>query len=80
MSAMNLMLAATHHKLVARPMAGFDPAKIRTAFGLEEEDEPQVMIAVGYESDDDGHVADHYREAAKKPRKRKAASEIVRQL
>jgi nitroreductase len=80
MSAMNLMLAATHHKLVARPMAGFNPVKIKELFDLADEDEPLVMIAVGYRSEDESHLAERYREIARRPRERRPVGEIVNQL
>ena len=53
MACMNLMLAATEHGLVCRPMAGFDPQAVREGFGLEEDQQPLLMLAVGYESADD---------------------------
>jgi nitroreductase len=80
MSAMDMMLCATHHGLVARPMAGWDSAKVKELFGLEAEDEPIVVIAVGKPSDDESHLADHYKGLDKKPRVRKDVSEIVRRL
>jgi glutaredoxin-dependent peroxiredoxin len=80
MAVMNLMLAATEHGLVARPMAGFDPDNARQVFGLEEADQPLVMLAVGRPSDDEDHLPDHYKGIAKKPRERKPTDEIVRTL
>jgi len=80
MSAMNLMLAATHHGLVARPMAGFDPERIKQLFELDANAQPLVMIAVGFPSDDESHLPDRYKEMNKRPRRRKEASEIVRRL
>ena len=78
MSVMNLMLAATHLELVARPMAGWDPAKIKELLELDDDDEPLIVIAVGLPSDDESHLADHYKGADRKPRTRKDASEIVK--
>lgn len=80
MGTMSLLLAATHHGLVARPMAGFDPAKVRASFELEQADEPLVAVAVGKFSPDDSHVPDYARGAENRPRERKAASEIVKRL
>jgi nitroreductase len=80
MSVMNLMLSATHHGLVARPMAGFDPATVKKLFDLSAEDEPLIMIAVGYKSNDDSHVPDTYKEIAKQPRTRKPLEEIIKNL
>jgi nitroreductase len=80
MACMNIMLAATFHDLVARPMAGFNPARAREIFGLGEKDQPFIAIAVGRRSDDDSHVPQYARSADSKPRERKPAAEIVRRL
>ncbi len=80
MSAMNLMLAATHHGLVARPMAGFEPEKIKQNFELGSDVQPLVMIAIGLPSDDERHLPERYKETDKRPRQRKEAAEIVTRL
>lgn len=80
LSVMNLMLAATEHDLVARPMAGFDPDRARDVFDLPDDAQPLVMLAVGKPSVDEDHLADHYKGIADKPRERKAAREIVERL
>jgi len=80
MSAMNLMLAATHHGLVARPMAGFDPEKIKQLFELDAEAQPLVMIAIGRPSSDESHLPERYKDMDKRPRQRKTAAEIVTRL
>ncbi|MFH1010120.1 MAG: nitroreductase family protein [bacterium] len=80
LSVMNLMLAATHHDLVARPMAGFEPEKIKQLFELDADAEPLVMIAIGRPSDDESHLPDRYKDMDKKPRQRKEVLEIVKRL
>ncbi len=80
MAAMNLMLAATHHGLAARPMAGFSPQKARELFELDEKDEPFIMIAVGPPSEDESHLPDHYVGKTKKPRERKEVNEIIKRM
>ncbi len=80
MAVMNLMLCATEHGLVARPMAGFDPAAIREAAGLEADEEPLVVVAVGRPSGDESHLPEHYRKIAHAPRERKPIEDIVRWL
>ncbi len=80
LSVMNIMLAATERDLVARPMAGFSPKKVKEAFGLEDADEPLVMIAVGRQSDDESHLPEEKRGLGEKPRERKVASEIVKHV
>jgi nitroreductase len=73
----NLMLAATELDLVARPMAGFSPRKVREAFGFSEEVSVMVAIAVGYEGDIS--TLDEKKQAVSRaPRERKPLEEIVR--
>jgi nitroreductase len=80
MSVMNLILAATQRDLVARPMAGFDPEKARVPFGLDESEEPLVMLSIGRPSPVTDHLPDYAKDLANKPRERKPASDIVRRL
>jgi glutaredoxin-dependent peroxiredoxin len=80
MSVMDLMLSATHHGLVARPMAGFDPAKAKELFGLEAPDEPLVMVAIGKPSQDESHLPKYYQGLNEKPRERKESSQIIKTL
>ncbi len=80
MSVMNIMLAATHHGLTARPMAGFRPERIREAFGLDDQQKPLVMVAIGRPGTDESHLPGHYRGIEDKPRERKGADEIARRL
>lgn len=80
LSVMNLMLMATERGLTARPMAGFDAEAVREAFGLDREDEPLVMIAVGYQDEDESYLPEGKRGRGDQPRVRKEADEIVRRL
>jgi nitroreductase len=80
LAAMNIMLAATHHNLVARPMAGFVAAKVKEIFSLDAEAEPLVAIAIGYPSDDVSHLPDYAKELHLRPRTRKDVSEIITRL
>jgi len=80
MSVMNLMLSATHLGLVARPMAGWDPARVKELFKLEPDDEPIIVLAIGFPSDDESHLADYYKGADKKPRVRKEIMDIITRL
>jgi nitroreductase len=80
MAVMNLMLAATEHGLVARPMAGFDPEKTRVLFDLDQDEEPLVVLAIGRPSTDVDHLPDYAKELADKPRQRKPAGEIIQRL
>lgn len=51
MATQNLMLQATEFGLVARPMAGFQPAVIREEFNIPESYRILIVIAVGCEGD-----------------------------
>jgi nitroreductase len=79
MATMNLMLAATAHGLIARPMMGFSPERLRERFPeLEAPDQPLVMIAIGFLSENEDHLPAEKRGMDARPRVRKEASEIVR--
>lgn len=80
MATMNILLAATERGLVARPMAGFNPDKIKELFKLEEKDKPLVVVAIGIFSPDDSHVPDYAKGAEGKPRERKSLDEIIKVL
>ncbi|MFT3682572.1 MAG: nitroreductase family protein [Ferruginibacter sp.] len=71
-----LVLQATSMNIYAHLMAGFDGAKIRTAFDLGDNLKPVAVIALGYKD-----VADKLEEPFKTretaPRKRKALTEII---
>ena len=77
MAAMNLMLAATAQGLAARPMAGFEPEKVKQAFNLSDDDAPILAIAVGKPSTEEDHLPDYYKGLHKKPRKRKPKEEVI---
>ena len=78
LSVMNIMLLATERGLTARPMAGFKPEAIRSGFDLGDDDEPFLMLAVGYPDDDESFLPEGKRGMGDKPRSRKQADEIVR--
>ena len=80
MAVMNLILSAACRGLVARPMAGFEPDMVKSIFGLEKEHLPLVVIAVGYPSEDESHLPDHYQGLEDKPRQRKEAGKLVKKL
>ncbi|MDW7679509.1 MAG: nitroreductase family protein [bacterium] len=54
MAVQNILLQATELNLIARPMAGFKPDVIRHEFGIPQEYDISVMIAVGFE----GNIAE----------------------
>ena len=69
MAVQNIMLQATELDLVARPMAGFIPARIHEAFGIPEEYTILVVIAVGYRGDLET-LNEKHREVSTAPRVR----------
>lgn len=72
----NILLQATELGLVARPMAGFSPRKVKEAFGLPDEVKVVVAIAIGYEGDIS--ILDEAKQATSRaPRERKSLEEIV---
>ena len=77
LAAENIMLQATEFDLVARPMAGFSPRKVKEAFEFPDEIKVVIAIAIGYEGDlstlDEGKQA-----TSRGPRQRKPLEEIVR--
>ncbi|MBN1954909.1 MAG: nitroreductase family protein [Anaerolineae bacterium] len=76
MAVQNVLLQATELDLVARPMAGFSPKKVRQAFGLSDDVRVMVAIAVGYEGDI-ATLEEQHQEMSRAPRERKALEEIV---
>ncbi len=76
MAVENLLLQASAHDLVTRPMGGFNHEAAHTSLGLPPDDEVLLMIAVGYAGDPD-HLDDETRAKERKPRQRKSLGEIA---
>jgi nitroreductase len=72
----NVMLQATELDLVARPMAGFSPRKVKEAFGFPDEIKVVIAIAIGYEGDL-STLDERKRATSLAPRVRKPLEEIV---
>lgn len=51
-AAMNMALQATEQGLMAHPVGGFDHAKIRSSFNIPENDNPRILMTLGYETKD----------------------------
>ena len=72
----NLLVEATALGLVAHPMAGFFPEKVREIYGVPEGFEPVAAIAIGYPADVDVlPEAFHAQELG--PRHRKSSRDFV---
>jgi nitroreductase len=76
MAVQNILLQATELGLVARPMAGFSPRKIRDAFDLSDEYKVMVAIAIGYEGDI-STLSEKHQQISQSPRQRKPLEEIA---
>jgi nitroreductase len=76
LAAENMMLQATEFGLVARPMAGFSPRRVREAFGFPDEIKVVIAIAIGYEGDV-STLDERKRATSLAPRERKPVEQIV---
>ncbi len=76
MAVQNILLQATELDLVARPMAGFSPRKVRAAFDMGDEFEVMVAIAIGYEGDL-STLSEKHQRISQAERQRQAIEEMV---
>ncbi len=70
LAVQNILLQATELDLVARPMAGYSPRKVRQAFDMPDEFEVMVAIAIGYEGDI-STLSEKHQKISRAPRQRK---------
>jgi len=73
----NLLVQATQMGLVAHPVAGYDPVKVKEILGIPEDHVLITLIAVGYLGDEN-ELSEKHREIERSERVRKDLSEIVR--
>jgi nitroreductase len=76
MAVQNILLQATELGLVARPMAGFSPQKVRQAFGFPDGYQIMVAIAIGYEGDI-STLEERHQELSRAPRQRRPLAEVA---
>jgi nitroreductase len=76
LAAGNLLAQATADGLVAHPIAGYDPAALKSAFGIGEEWIIAALVAVAYPGDAAG-LSDKHRAAEDAPRQRLPAAEVA---
>ena len=74
LAAQNILLQATELNLVARPMAGYAPAKVKELFGIPDEFEVLIAIAIGYEGDI-STLAERHQKVSRAPRERQPLEE-----
>ena len=77
MAVQNILLQATELDLVARPMAGYSPSKVKETFNFPDEFQVMVAIAIGYEGDI-STLQERHQETSRRPRQRKPLEETVR--
>lgn len=76
MAVMGLLMQATREGLYAHPMAGFEPEKLRDAFGIEPETRVITMIAVGYPGDA-SHLNEKHTESETSERDRLPLTDVL---
>ena len=76
LAAMNLMLQAAREGLVAHPMAGFDPLKVKASFGIPAEYIIINLIAVGYPGGAEG-LSEKHAAAEGSKRSRKPEADVI---
>lgn len=72
----NMFLEAFNQGLIMHEMGGFDVKRAIEIFGIPENYEIGVMIAIGYQ-DNHSVLPERFREKSHSPRERKKLSEIV---
>jgi len=72
----NLILQAVSEGLIAHPIAGYNPVKIKEAFQIPDEYILLNLVIAGYPGDD-SHLSEEYREKERSPRERKPMEEVV---
>ncbi len=75
-ASMALQLQAQHEGLIAHPMAGFSPSKVRTALSIPKEIVPLVVLAVGKPGPVDA-LSDKQKTDENSPRNRRPMEEVV---
>ena len=70
-----LELQATELGLIAHPIAGYDPLKVKAALGVPEEFTVITLVICGYPGTDDSILSDKQKEAEKQRPERKPQGE-----
>ena len=76
LAVMSLVLQATHEGLVAHPIAGFSPAKVRKTLGIPDDYVVQTLIIVGKKGSDD-LLTDWQKERETGPRQREPLEKVA---
>jgi nitroreductase len=76
MACMSLMLQATREGLIAHPIAGFSPVKVKNALGIPDDYILITIIVLGFAGDKDT-LNEKHREAEDSPRMRRPFEEAA---
>ncbi len=76
LAVMNLVLQATHEGLVAHPIAGYAPKKVRAVLGIPEDYVVQALIIIGKRGTDE-LLSDWQKQRETGPRERKPLEEAA---
>jgi nitroreductase len=76
LATQNLMLQAVKEGLIAHPIAGFKPTKLKEAFGIPEDYIVIAVIVLGFPGDE-SHLNDKHLEAEHSERSRKSESQVI---
>ena len=72
----NLMLQAVKEGLIAHPIAGFNPTKLKEVFGIPEDYIVITVVVLGFPGDE-SHLNDKHLELEHSERSRKPESEVI---
>lgn len=70
-----LLLRATELGMIAHPIAGYDPVKVKTALGIPEDHTLITMVICGYPGTDDSLLSDKQKDAELRRPERKPPGE-----
>jgi glutaredoxin-dependent peroxiredoxin len=76
MAVMNLMLQATREGLVAHPIAGYPPVKVRETLGIPEDYVVMVLVVIGKRGTDE-LLSDNQKKGEQAPRERRPLAEVA---
>jgi nitroreductase len=76
MAVGNLMLQATGMGLIAHPIAGFDPVKVKEILGIPEDYTLITLVVIGRPGDSE-KLSEKHRETELGPRDRKEITQVL---
>lgn len=76
LAVMSLVLQATHEGLVAHPIAGYSPGKVRKTLGIPEDYVVQTLVIVGRKGSDE-LLSDWQKERETGPRQREPLEKVA---